>query len=74
MSKTKTRNAKSNYFKDSLSNDFMNPKQFWKKLKPLPIHQINIVLTKYEFQIQFYMTLYLLLKHLIIISLLFVLL
>jgi len=35
MSKTKTRNAKSNYYRDSLSNDSMNPKQFWKKIKTI---------------------------------------
>lgn len=31
----KTRNAKSNYYKTALSNDFTNPKQFWKKLNSL---------------------------------------
>lgn len=29
--KLKTRNAKAIYFKDSLSCDFYNPKQFWNK-------------------------------------------
>lgn len=32
---TKTRKAKSDYYKNSLSNDFKNPKQFWKKLNAL---------------------------------------
>lgn len=31
----KTRNAKSDYYKNSLSNDFTNPKHFWKKLNCL---------------------------------------
>lgn len=31
-SKTKTRDAKANYYKDCLSRDFKNPKQFWKKM------------------------------------------
>lgn len=31
----KTRNAKSDYYKNSLSNNFTNPKQFWKKLNGL---------------------------------------
>ncbi len=30
--KTKTRNAKSNYYKESLSKDFHNPRQFWKQM------------------------------------------
>lgn len=30
--KTYTRNAKANYFKDCLSTDFKNPKQFWKRI------------------------------------------
>ncbi len=34
-SKTLTRNAKSNYYKDSLIHDFKNPKQFWNKIKTL---------------------------------------
>ncbi len=29
MSQTKTRNGISNFFKESLTSDFMNPKQFW---------------------------------------------
>ena len=32
LSKTETRNAKSNYYKNSFSLDFHNPKQFWNKL------------------------------------------
>ena len=35
MSKTKTRNAKSNYYRESLSSDFKNPKQFWNKIKTI---------------------------------------
>ncbi len=35
LSKTMTRNAKSNYYKDCLSNNFKNPKQFWNKIKDL---------------------------------------
>ncbi len=30
-----TRNAKSNYYKDCLSNNFKNPKQFWNNIKDL---------------------------------------
>ena len=30
-----TRNSKSNYYKESLSHDFKNPKQFWKKIKTI---------------------------------------
>lgn len=30
--KTKTRNAKSDHYRDSLSQDFHNPRQFWKQL------------------------------------------
>ena len=53
-SKTMTRNAKSNYFKESLDHDFKNPKQFWKTIKSVtnvsdkpPLNQIrnnNIIL------------------------------
>lgn len=32
---TKTRNAKSNYYKNSLSNSLNNPKKFWKSLNAL---------------------------------------
>lgn len=35
MSKTKTRNAKSNYYKESLSSNFKNPKQFWNQIKTI---------------------------------------
>ncbi len=28
-----TRNAKSNYYKESLAHDFKNPKQIWNKIK-----------------------------------------
>ncbi len=35
MSKAKTHNAKSNYYKDCLTRDFKNPKQFWSKLKTI---------------------------------------
>lgn len=47
--KTFTRNAKSNYYKDSLSTDFKNPKQFWRKINTImnrpagsPITHLNI--------------------------------
>lgn len=33
LSKTKTRNAKSNYYKECLSFHYKNPKQFWNKIK-----------------------------------------
>ena len=33
--KTLTRNAKSNYYKESLNHDFKNSKQFWKKIKTI---------------------------------------
>ena len=32
---TKTRNAKSSYYKDSLINDFKNPKQFWNTINSI---------------------------------------
>ena len=32
---TKTRNAKSSYYKDSLINDFNNPKQFWNTINSI---------------------------------------
>lgn len=32
LCKTKTRNAQSDYYKDSFKHDFHNPRQFWKKL------------------------------------------
>ena len=35
LSKTMTRNAKSDYFKECLSNKFKNPKQFWNALKSI---------------------------------------
>ena len=35
MSKTKTCNAKSNDYKESLTSDFKNPKQFWNKIKTI---------------------------------------
>ena len=35
MSKTKTRNAKSNHYKECLTSDFKNPKQFWNKIKTI---------------------------------------
>ena len=35
LSKTMTRNAKSNYYKESLIEDFKNPKQFWSKIKSI---------------------------------------
>ncbi len=38
LCKTKTRNAKSNYFRDNLSHNFHNPKQFW--------NQLNLILSK----------------------------
>jgi len=34
-SKTKTRNAKSNYYKECLSLHYKNPKQFWNKMKDI---------------------------------------
>lgn len=70
MTKTKTRNAKSNYYKESLSSNFIIK---YYKLKLLSIHPINILLIKYELLIQYYVTPYLLLKHSITISPLFVL-
>ncbi|XDV11150.1 hypothetical protein PO909_000166, partial [Leuciscus waleckii] len=33
--KTITRNAKANYYKDCLSTDFKNPKQFWKRINSI---------------------------------------
>ncbi len=51
MSKTKTRNAKSNYYKESLTYNFKNPKQFWHKIKTIntsgerPINKIRAVNT-----------------------------
>lgn len=35
LSKTMTRNAKANYYKESLTEDFKNPKQFWCKIKSI---------------------------------------
>lgn len=35
LSKTMTRNAKSNYYKESLSENFRNSKQFWSKIKTI---------------------------------------
>ncbi len=32
LCKTRTSNAKSNYYKDSFSHDFHNPRQFWNQL------------------------------------------
>ena len=44
-SKTKTRDAKANYYKERLTSDFKNPKQFWKQIKSITNtsdkHQIN---------------------------------
>lgn len=35
MCTTQTRNAKANYYRDSLANDLHNPKQFWKRMNSL---------------------------------------
>ncbi len=35
LSKTKTPNAKSNYYKECLISNFKNPKQFWNKIKTI---------------------------------------
>ena len=35
QSKVKTRNAKSNYYKECLNSEFRNPKQFWRKIKAI---------------------------------------
>jgi len=72
MSKTKTRNTKSNYYKDSLSSDSLEYKTILEESENY-YNTSDIVLIKYKLLIQYCMTLYLLPKHLITISLLFVL-
>ena len=46
MCTTKTRNAKSNYYKNDLSNNFRSPKKFWKSLNSLLNKSTKSIATK----------------------------
>lgn len=46
---TKTRNAKSNYYKNALSSNFSNPKKFWKNLNSLLHNSSKNMPTKIKF-------------------------
>ena len=46
MCTTKTRNAKSNYYKNSLSNNVSNPKKFWRNVNSLLNNSTKSTVTK----------------------------
>ncbi len=61
-----TRNAKSNYYKDCLSNNFKNPKQFWNNIKDLVNTSDKCIIKQIKVKTQLSMILFLLPKYLVI--------